>query len=287
MSLKTSQDAVAPSSPAPQADGMSTAAARLFPSHATVPARHGLRRDDVTTAAEVAGLLHLPVSAVHHVAPIGQLPARRLGRTWRIVRPRLEETLGVWWLGADTDPQHVQIEPSPQFAPARLARRASGDGEKTSAKRRGRLGTTSLPAPSAWSVWRLLLVRFRYSSSETPTAARSRPAEMKNPDRTRTSARQPTASMSWCGEPSEVDPADGSRNPTALGCRPPSARAWNHIAHGRAIDASIPRASSLPFRTGRRRSARRPTAHGRAAPNRRATTTPRATNPTRSMPDVE
>lgn len=54
---------------------------------------HRLTRDEVMTAAEVAELLHLPVSTVYYLARRGDLPARRLGRTWRFLRPRLEELL--------------------------------------------------------------------------------------------------------------------------------------------------------------------------------------------------
>lgn len=53
----------------------------------------GLTRDEVMTASEVADLLHLPVSTVYHLARQGEIPARRLGRTWRFLRPRLEEML--------------------------------------------------------------------------------------------------------------------------------------------------------------------------------------------------
>jgi excisionase family DNA binding protein len=53
----------------------------------------GLTRDQVMTASEVADLLHLPVSTVYYLARRGELPARRLGRTWRFLRPRLEEML--------------------------------------------------------------------------------------------------------------------------------------------------------------------------------------------------
>lgn len=53
-----------------------------------------LTRDEVMTASEVADLLHLPVSTVYYLARRGELPARRLGRTWRFLRPRLEELLG-------------------------------------------------------------------------------------------------------------------------------------------------------------------------------------------------
>jgi excisionase family DNA binding protein len=35
----------------------------------------------------------MPVSTVYYLARQGELPARRLGRTWRFLRPRLEELL--------------------------------------------------------------------------------------------------------------------------------------------------------------------------------------------------
>jgi excisionase family DNA binding protein len=53
----------------------------------------GLTRDEVMTAREVAELLKMPVSTIHQLARRGELPARRLGRTWRFLRPRLEELL--------------------------------------------------------------------------------------------------------------------------------------------------------------------------------------------------
>lgn len=56
-------------------------------------ARRGLTRDEVMTAPEVAELLHMPVSTVYYLARRGDIPARRLGRTWRFVRPRIEELL--------------------------------------------------------------------------------------------------------------------------------------------------------------------------------------------------
>jgi excisionase family DNA binding protein len=58
------------------------------------PAGRGLTRDEVMTASEVAELLRIPVSTVYYLARAGQLPASRLGRTWRFLRPRLEELLG-------------------------------------------------------------------------------------------------------------------------------------------------------------------------------------------------
>ena len=52
-----------------------------------------LTREEVMTASEVADLLHLPVSTVYELARKGQLPASRLGRTWRFLRPNLEQLL--------------------------------------------------------------------------------------------------------------------------------------------------------------------------------------------------
>jgi excisionase family DNA binding protein len=60
----------------------------------SVPARVGLTRHEVMTAREVAELLQMPVSTVYELARRGEIPARRLGRTWRFLRPRLEELLG-------------------------------------------------------------------------------------------------------------------------------------------------------------------------------------------------
>jgi excisionase family DNA binding protein len=57
-------------------------------------ARRGLTRDQVMTAGEVAELLHLPVSTVYYLARRGEIPACRLGRAWRFLRPRIEEMLG-------------------------------------------------------------------------------------------------------------------------------------------------------------------------------------------------
>ena len=57
-------------------------------------ARRGLTRDEVMTASEVDELLHLPVSTVYYLARRGEIPACRLGRAWRILRPRIEELLG-------------------------------------------------------------------------------------------------------------------------------------------------------------------------------------------------
>ncbi len=56
-------------------------------------ATHGLTRDEVMTAREVAELLKMPVSTIYQLARRGELPASRLGRTWRFLRPRLEDML--------------------------------------------------------------------------------------------------------------------------------------------------------------------------------------------------
>jgi excisionase family DNA binding protein len=52
-----------------------------------------LTRSEVMTAREVSDLLRMPVSTVYELAHRGELPARQLGRTWRFLRPRLEELL--------------------------------------------------------------------------------------------------------------------------------------------------------------------------------------------------
>ncbi len=71
---------------------MSTGLAHTNNTGPALPQR--LTRADVMTAVEVAELLQLPVSTVYYLARRGELPASRLGRTWRFLRPRLEELLG-------------------------------------------------------------------------------------------------------------------------------------------------------------------------------------------------
>ena len=60
---------------------------------AEVAGVRGLTRDEVMTAGEVAELLHLPVSTVYYLARRGEIPARRFGRSWRFLRPRIEDLL--------------------------------------------------------------------------------------------------------------------------------------------------------------------------------------------------
>jgi excisionase family DNA binding protein len=57
------------------------------------PVAAAFTRDEVMAAREVADLLRMPTSTVYELARRGVLPARRLGRTWRFLRPRLEELL--------------------------------------------------------------------------------------------------------------------------------------------------------------------------------------------------
>jgi excisionase family DNA binding protein len=73
---------------------MSFTATHLNGSVPVATARRGLTRDEVMTAIEVADLLHLPVSTVYYLAQRGEIPACRLGRAWRFLRPRIEEMLG-------------------------------------------------------------------------------------------------------------------------------------------------------------------------------------------------
>ena len=69
---------------------------QITESDESISARRGARsltRDEVMTAREVAELLRMPTSTVYELARKGVLPARRLGRTWRFLRPGLEKLL--------------------------------------------------------------------------------------------------------------------------------------------------------------------------------------------------
>lgn len=63
------------------------------PTLSDASARLLFTRDEVMTAREVADLLKMPVSTIYQLARRGEIPASRLGRTWRFLRPRLEEML--------------------------------------------------------------------------------------------------------------------------------------------------------------------------------------------------
>jgi excisionase family DNA binding protein len=52
-----------------------------------------LRAEDVMTAAEVAKLLHMPTSTVEHLARVGKLPSRKVGRRRLFLRPKIEALL--------------------------------------------------------------------------------------------------------------------------------------------------------------------------------------------------
>jgi excisionase family DNA binding protein len=57
------------------------------------PRPRGITREDVLTVADVAALLDLKVHTVQEFARRGILPGRKLGRTWRFLRPELEEAI--------------------------------------------------------------------------------------------------------------------------------------------------------------------------------------------------
>jgi excisionase family DNA binding protein len=52
-----------------------------------------LRAEDVMTAAEVGELLRMPTSTVEHLARMGKLPSRKVGRRRLFLRPRIEALL--------------------------------------------------------------------------------------------------------------------------------------------------------------------------------------------------
>lgn len=57
------------------------------------PRPRGITREDVLTVADVAALLDLKVHTVQEFARRGLLPGRKLGRSWRFLRPELEEAI--------------------------------------------------------------------------------------------------------------------------------------------------------------------------------------------------
>ncbi len=52
-----------------------------------------ITREDVLTVADVAALLELTPQTVKEYARRGILPGRKLGSTWRFLRPELEEAI--------------------------------------------------------------------------------------------------------------------------------------------------------------------------------------------------
>lgn len=90
--MKTSQNVLETSREVGHREGMPTLASLDDHGDQPEPAA-GLCAADVMTAADVAEFLHIPVSTVYELTRRGELPARRVGRTWRFLRPRLEEYL--------------------------------------------------------------------------------------------------------------------------------------------------------------------------------------------------
>jgi excisionase family DNA binding protein len=52
-----------------------------------------ITREDVLTVEDVASLLELKPYTVKEYARRGILPGRKLGRTWRFLRPELEQAI--------------------------------------------------------------------------------------------------------------------------------------------------------------------------------------------------
>jgi excisionase family DNA binding protein len=149
--------------------GMATVTAhqmdRRDPRPTSSPVRVGLCREDVMTAREVADLLSMLVSTVYHLARQGELPARRLGRTWRFLRPRIEELSVPERLTSELvvhTPARA-VADSLTLAATIPSRRAdewsrswplTGFGDQVTADIFGHLGPI---APGAYSVYRLSL----------------------------------------------------------------------------------------------------------------------------------
>jgi excisionase family DNA binding protein len=52
-----------------------------------------LTSSDVLIASEVAELLHMPQSTVEHLARVGEIPSRKIGRRRLFVRSQVEALL--------------------------------------------------------------------------------------------------------------------------------------------------------------------------------------------------
>lgn len=90
--MKPSQNVLETSRRGGHRGGMATVARLEHHQHEQEPPER-LGAGDVMTAADVADFLHLPVSTVYELTRRGELPAKRVGRAWRFLRPRLEEYL--------------------------------------------------------------------------------------------------------------------------------------------------------------------------------------------------
>jgi excisionase family DNA binding protein len=67
-----------------------------------------ITREDVLTVSDVAALLDLKPYTVKEYARRGILPGRKLGRTWRFLRPELEEAIRHLPRTADQGPRRQQ-----------------------------------------------------------------------------------------------------------------------------------------------------------------------------------
>ncbi len=67
-----------------------------------------ITREDVLTVSDVAALLDLKPYTVKEYARRGILPGRKLGRTWRFLRPELEEAIRHLPRPADQGPRRQQ-----------------------------------------------------------------------------------------------------------------------------------------------------------------------------------
>lgn len=66
---------------------------RRAPTSPERAATQRITREDVLTVADVAALLDLKPYTVKDYARRGILPGRKLGRTWRFLRPELEDAI--------------------------------------------------------------------------------------------------------------------------------------------------------------------------------------------------
>lgn len=90
--MKTSQDVLETSQQMGHRAGVATLANTGNHEDRSQPTA-SLGAADVMTVSDVAEFLHIPVSTVYELTRRGEPPARRVGRAWRFLRPRLEEFL--------------------------------------------------------------------------------------------------------------------------------------------------------------------------------------------------
>lgn len=71
-----------------------------------------LTREDVMLGSETAELLRMSKSTLYYLAARGEVPGRRVGRSWRFVRPDIEA-----WLRAPSVPPRSRDRRSPDDVP--------------------------------------------------------------------------------------------------------------------------------------------------------------------------